>query len=98
MDIAREIERLKSEGEYFAAGKLAGAWQRGPEYGCHFGMRSTYEIARAQFRAGHDEARREIEIGRRAAVNKAIASSRPKIGKREARAIHALLAPRKWER
>ena len=42
-------------------------------------------------------ATRDPEAERRAAVDAAIARSRPKIGKREARLIHALLAPRPWE-
>jgi hypothetical protein len=98
VNIIQEIERLKVAGDYYAAGRLAGVNGQDDNYGCHFGMRSTLETARALYKAGHQSGRAVIELERRAAVNKAIASSRPKIGKREARAIHALLAPRSWER
>jgi hypothetical protein len=98
MNISQEIERLKGLGDYYAAGRLAGANGHDANYGCHFGMRSTLETARALYKAGHQSGRAIVELERRAAVNKAIARSKPKIGAREARAIHALLAPRKWER
>jgi hypothetical protein len=98
VNVIQEIERLKVAGEYYLAGKFAAANGQNDQYGCHFGMRSDYPYAIRQYKLGHEAARNEIEAGRIAAVNKAIVRSRPKIGKREAHAIHALLAPRSWEK
>lgn len=49
----RTIDDLKAQSLYFAAGALA--YSLGyPEtsYGCHFGMRSDIERARAEYREG----------------------------------------------
>jgi hypothetical protein len=51
-----EVERLKGEGRYFHAGVVAAAQGDDNGYGCHFGMRSSLEYARAEFKRGHEEA------------------------------------------
>lgn len=58
----QDVHRLKAEGKYREAG--AAAFASGepiPHYGCHFGMRSTLELAKAEYTAGFDEAKREAE-------------------------------------
>jgi hypothetical protein len=57
MNVSREIDALKSAGQYRAAGKLAFTSGRDDQYGCHFGMRSERETAAAEFRAGWSEAK-----------------------------------------
>jgi hypothetical protein len=52
MTTARQIDELKSEGRYFEAGKLARELGRDDNYGCHFGLRSELEKARAEFKLG----------------------------------------------
>ena len=54
-DLATEIERFKSEARYYQAGALAAALGWDSAYGCHFGMRSTYPEAVAQYKLGHSE-------------------------------------------
>jgi len=66
VNIPNEIERLKSKGDYYAAGRVAGANGQDDNYGCHFGMRSTLETARALYKAGHQSGRAIIELERRA--------------------------------
>ena len=46
------VHSLKGEGLYFAAGALAFELHMPCAYGCHFGMRSTVDYARSQFRKG----------------------------------------------
>jgi hypothetical protein len=60
----QEIDRLKSEGRYYQAGALAASLGYGPEYGCHFGMRSDYQYARAQYALGWHEATHAINSNR----------------------------------
>lgn len=50
------VESLKSAGMYFAAGALSRSLGHGKAYGCHYGMRSEIDHARAQFNAGYDAA------------------------------------------
>lgn len=50
------VESLKGDGHFFAAGALSKALGHGRAYGCHYGMRSEVEAARAQFYAGYDAA------------------------------------------
>ena len=59
---ARSIDDLKSEGRYFHAGALAYSQGRDAAYGCHFGMRSTLETARAEFKNGWEDARIHCEV------------------------------------
>jgi hypothetical protein len=54
MTNARHIDTLKSEGQYFEAGKLARQLGHSGNYGCHFGMRSDLEKARAEFALGYN--------------------------------------------
>ena len=53
MTTARQINDLKAEGNYFEAGKLARQLGFDDSYGCHFGMRSELEKARAEFKLGY---------------------------------------------
>ena len=39
------VDRLKSEGHYFAAGAAARSYGHTSSYGCHLGMRSTRDFA-----------------------------------------------------
>jgi hypothetical protein len=57
VSVAREIDRLKSEGRHFHAGALAYITNSGVAYGCHFGMKSTRRAAMAEFEAGYKLAR-----------------------------------------
>lgn len=58
----QDVHRLKAEGKYREAGAAAfAAGEPIPHYGCHFGMRSTLELAKAEYTAGFDEAKREAE-------------------------------------
>lgn len=50
----QQVDALKSEGKYFAAGRLARQSNHLRAYGCHFGMRSEVEHARAEFYRGFD--------------------------------------------
>lgn len=50
---ARQIDNLKAEGRYFEAGVLARQSGLTDDYGCHFGMRSELEKARAEFKLGY---------------------------------------------
>lgn len=53
----RNVDDLKSAGHYFAAGALARALGYPVNsYGCHFGMRSAIESARAEYRRGWEAA------------------------------------------
>lgn len=45
------IDDLKASGSYFAAGALARDLGRDRNYGCHFGMRSSLDHARAVAKA-----------------------------------------------
>lgn len=49
------IEELKGRGLYYAAGALAAHLGHDDNYGCHYGMRSELEYARAEFKAGWRE-------------------------------------------
>ena len=51
---ARQIDDLKAAGRYFDAGVAARQSGRDDNYGCHFGMRSELEKARAEFKLGYD--------------------------------------------
>lgn len=48
----KTVDDLKARGHYFAAGVVARALGHGDSYGCHFGMRSDLEHARAEFKRG----------------------------------------------
>jgi hypothetical protein len=61
-EMAQDIERLKVEGLYRWAGALAAGLGRDAAYGCHYGMRSTLESARAQFRQGWRDAEDAIQV------------------------------------
>jgi hypothetical protein len=47
------VENLKLDGYYFAAGAVAAAYKLGPYYGCHFGMKSTYQSSKDEFYRGY---------------------------------------------
>lgn len=51
----RTVEALKADGEWFQAGMLAAWLGHTSAYGCHYGMRSTLEKARAEFARGWNE-------------------------------------------
>lgn len=51
---AQTVESLKAEGSFFDAGKLARKLGADRYYGCHFGMRSTYDYAVSSFYQGYD--------------------------------------------
>lgn len=51
---AQTVEALKADGLYFEAGVLARAIGTGPDYGCHYGMRSTRNAAIATFNLGYN--------------------------------------------
>jgi hypothetical protein len=53
---SRTVDDLKAEGLFFTAGALTFQIGLGRSYGCHFGLRSTIEIDRAEFFAGYDAA------------------------------------------
>jgi hypothetical protein len=53
----RTIDDLKSAGHYFTAGALARQTGRDASYGCHFGMRSELEYARAEYLRGWEAAK-----------------------------------------
>lgn len=55
--MARKIDEMKSAGEFAKAGALSFAEGKGRDYGCHFGMRSTRDVAIAEFQRGYDEAK-----------------------------------------
>jgi len=59
-----EVERLKGEGRYFHAGVVAAAQGQDDNYGCHYGMRSSLEHARWQFKLGHAEALEAMRLAR----------------------------------
>lgn len=46
------VDKVKAAGDYFAAGVLSAHYGESNNYGCHFGMRSTYQYARNEFAAG----------------------------------------------
>jgi hypothetical protein len=52
--MTNQIDTLKSEGQYFEAGKLARQLGEARYYGCHFGLRSERARAVAEFEAGYD--------------------------------------------
>jgi hypothetical protein len=52
MNTNTDINELKANGEYFAAGALAARQGRPDYYGCHFGMRQSLEFARSEFSKG----------------------------------------------
>ena len=54
MTTARQIDELKAEGRHFEAGKLARELGHNDDYGCHFGLRSELEKARAEFKLGYN--------------------------------------------
>lgn len=51
MDV-QTVEKMKSEGLYFAAGALAFSLRLPMDYGCHYGMRSDRAAAILSFNAG----------------------------------------------
>lgn len=51
------VDALKGLSHYFAAGAVAKALGRDDNYGCHFGMRSTLEYARDEYKRGWDGAK-----------------------------------------
>lgn len=56
----RLVDKLKGNGQVWAAGVLAAASGLDRQYGCHFGMRSTLEYDRELFYKGWDEAHKEM--------------------------------------
>lgn len=52
---AHQIEQLKAAGRFRHAGQLAALIGYRNDYGCHFGMRGTREIAMSEFRDGWSE-------------------------------------------
>lgn len=50
------VETLKANGFYFAAGALAASLKLQCYYGCHFGMRSELQFAKAEFERGFKSA------------------------------------------
>lgn len=50
--VAKDVERLKVEGRYVHAGALQAALGMDHYFGCHYGMRSTLDGAKAAFRDG----------------------------------------------
>jgi hypothetical protein len=52
--MTQTVDTLKAEGLYFEAGKLARKLGKDRHYGCHFGMRSTYDYAVSSFYQGFD--------------------------------------------
>jgi len=50
-----EVEQAKSRGEYRLAGQLARIRGSGPEYGCHYGMRSSRHLAIYEYQEGWNE-------------------------------------------
>jgi hypothetical protein len=52
---SQQVERLRSEGNYEAAGELARKHGLPRYYGCHCGMRSTLESSKAAFFRGYDK-------------------------------------------
>ncbi len=57
MHINQIIDQLKTKGFYFSAGVVKREAGQPCNYGCHFGMRSELDHARAQFKLGYDAAR-----------------------------------------
>jgi hypothetical protein len=51
----QHIEQLKARGEYRRAGQEARLACEPRSYGCHYGMRSQLENAKAEFNTGYDE-------------------------------------------
>lgn len=54
MSINQLIDKLKSQGQYGAAGVVAAANGKDRSYGCHFGLRSGLDAAKEAFYAGFD--------------------------------------------
>jgi hypothetical protein len=52
MNTNTDINELKANGEFFAAGALAARQGRPDYYGCHFGARQSLEFARSEFSEG----------------------------------------------
>lgn len=60
-----DIEKLKSEGHFFAAGALAFATEQTDAYGCHYGMRSDRDAAIAEFKRGFAAAAADAKAHKR---------------------------------
>ena len=56
MTLNQIYNELKNAGLYFAAGAMACEMGEPNLYGCHIGMRSTLDYAKAQFSAGWNAA------------------------------------------
>jgi len=54
--MSRQIEIMKSEGQYYEAGRQAALTGGLRVYGCHYGMRSSRDGAMEAFYRGYDEA------------------------------------------
>ena len=52
-----DINHLKAKGLYYKAGQLAFTLGHDDNYGCHFGMRSELEYARASYKRGYHDAK-----------------------------------------
>lgn len=60
--MTHEIDTLKSKGLYEEAGRLAFRTNAGKSYGCHFGMKSDLEAAKAAFLKGFELEQRKPKI------------------------------------
>lgn len=56
------IDALKAAGHFYAAGALTAEMGYGPQYGCHFGMRSDRARAMRLFQAGYEAAQAAIRV------------------------------------
>lgn len=61
MNTAQTVNDLKSHGYYYAAGVVAHSLGHDDNYGCHFGMRSTVNFAREEYKRGWNDAH-DVEI------------------------------------
>ena len=60
--MTKQVDTLKSEGSYEAAGREAAKTNRDRYYGCHFGMRSSKDRAMTEFYAGYDAQKAEDSL------------------------------------
>jgi hypothetical protein len=61
----RDIEKAKAHGDYRLAGQMARLIGTTDHYGCHFGMRSTRDLAIDEFKAGWREIDNALTEGAR---------------------------------
>jgi len=71
----RQIEGEKSLGNYRRAGELRALLGLDRYYGCHYGMRSTRDAAKAEFEAGYDEVNFHLTHGDRFPIKGNFASA-----------------------